>query len=43
VRIGPVVVVAEVADYISTFVIGDDESRLQNDVVGMIGIRVGMF
>jgi hypothetical protein len=38
VRWGPIAFVLEVADYISSF-----NTKVQNDVVGMLGFRVSMF
>lgn len=40
VRVGPLAMVLEVSDYISTFVAGSGESRLQNDLFGMLGFRI---
>jgi hypothetical protein len=42
VRFGPLAFVLELGDYISTFETAG-ESRLQNDLFGMIGFRVAMF
>jgi hypothetical protein len=42
VRFGPMALVLEISDYISTLPLGDD-SRTQHDVFGMIGFRVAMF
>jgi hypothetical protein len=43
VRIGRATVAAEVADYISTFALAEGGSKLQNDVVGLLGIRLRLF
>jgi hypothetical protein len=42
VRFGPLALVLEVSDYISTLPLGDD-ARTQHDIFGMIGFRVAMF
>jgi hypothetical protein len=42
VRFGPLALVLEVSDYISTFPVGGD-ARVQHDIFGMIGFRVAMF
>jgi hypothetical protein len=43
VRVGRFVLILEVADYLSTFVSGNDTSQLQHDVVGVLGLRVSLF
>ncbi|CAN5612713.1 hypothetical protein BH23GEM9_BH23GEM9_34250 [soil metagenome] len=42
-RFGPLALVLEVSDYISTFADAAGESRLQNHLYGMLGFRVSMF
>lgn len=43
VRFGPLSLVLEVSDYISRIETGAGDTRLQNDVFGMIGFRVAML
>lgn len=43
-KLGPISVLAEVSDYISSFKNeGTDDSKLQNDVFVMVGFRIGML
>jgi hypothetical protein len=43
-KFGPISVLAEISDYISSFKNeGTDESKLQNDVFVMVGFRIGML
>lgn len=43
VRFGPLSLVLEISDYISRIETGTGDTRLQNDVFGMIGFRVAML
>jgi hypothetical protein len=43
VRFGPVALVLEITDYISTFEATEGVARLQHDLFGMLGFRVSMF
>lgn len=43
VRLGPLAVLLEVSDYVSSFRIDGDEAELQNDLFALIGFRIGMF
>lgn len=43
VRFGVLAVVLEVGDYISSFRDANGNSKLQNDLVGLLGFRVSMF
>jgi hypothetical protein len=42
-RFGPLALLLEISDYISTFLDSDGGSRLQNHLYGMVGFRVTMF
>ena len=43
-KVGPIALVAEISDYISSFKNeGTEESKLQNDVFLMVGFRIGML
>jgi hypothetical protein len=42
-RVGPITLLLEVADYISTFPLAGGDTRLQNHLYGMLGFRVAMF
>lgn len=43
-KLGPIAVLAEVSDYISSFKNeATDDSKLQNDVFVMVGFRIGML
>jgi hypothetical protein len=42
-KVGPLAVLAELSDYISSFTSGSGESKLQNDVFVMVGFRIGML
>ena len=43
-KLGPIAVLAEVSDYISSFKFeGSENSKLQNDVFLMVGFRIGML
>lgn len=42
--LGPLALVVEVSDYISSFSAGEsDDSSLQNDIFGMVGIQLGIL
>lgn len=43
VRFGPLALILEISDYISRIETGTGDTRLQNDVFGMIGFRVAML
>ena len=43
-KVGPIAVLAEISDYISSFKnAATDENKLQNDVFVMVGFRIGML
>lgn len=41
--LGPLAFMAEVSDYISWFAPNGGDSEMQNDIFGMVGVRVGML
>lgn len=43
VGLGPLAFMAEVSDYISWFAPNGGDSEMQNDIFGMVGVRVGML
>lgn len=43
VRVGPVALVLEVVDYLSTFVAATGDSRVQHDAFGQAGVRITIF
>jgi hypothetical protein len=43
VRVGPLSLLLEIGNYMSTLASGTGESRMQHDAFGMLGFRVSMF